>query len=205
MLTGGMNYCLSANSLRNSPKSCVFTKSERFPDPVRQFNSEFTLLPPIKDNRYCTMGSGKRNAYIENLPSFEVPAPTDYDVKGGFDKLDPFHGKSFAIGHKEYENVYIPEAKHLVAPRNAAEIPGPGEYTYDYSKSLGKTGRQSTIKGRIPVSYFATRDLPGPAMYKPNFAAVASGRYHEVSFGLGDRSSGQFSPPASIFSVRNLA
>ena len=172
--------------MRNSPKSCKFGKADRFPPIISQHTAEYKNFSTIIDHRYSTIGWGERGQFINDLPSFETPSPADYKADL-YEPRIPAKGKTFGLGAKAYENVYIP-GSHLVTPRNAAVIPSPAHYDTLYTPhSLGKSGQKLSITGKMPMKYPTTKEFPGPNVYKPNYSTVEQTKYQGISFGAGDR------------------
>ncbi len=179
----GLSYNFSSNSLRNSPKFHSFPKSERFP-PLKP-SASFVSLSPLLSPKKISMGSGNRGQFIQNLPGMDTPSPADYDFMGYFGKQGHGRGKSFGVGYNE--NLYYPES-HLVTSKNAAEVPGPGQYDTGAAGSIiGKGGKKATLKGKLPSSFLVTHDVPSPHAYSPKHALVESTKGQGTSFGVGDR------------------
>lgn len=107
------------------------------------------------------------------------PAPTSYQPKSDFDKVDP-HGRAFSFGiaREAYEKVYIKENPPL-----DKNIPGPGSYTIP--QKVGAEASKYSMKGRtlnhcnnkshiISLLYLVmlttTRHNPGPGAYEPKLS-----------------------------------
>lgn len=199
VFTGGFSSNVSSNALRNSPKNYSFPKCERFQEPYNMNKAEFLNFPTIVTNKCSTIGHGERGQFLKKLPGYEVPPPTNYNYVSEFIRKDPLKGKTFGLGYKYYDNVLVPGAK-MLTPKNLAEIPGPGHYNTERGHSFGENATQATIKSRIPINYFATKEFPAPNMYKPNYATVEQGRYNSISFGVGKRQTTQTSSGKYLFS-----
>ncbi len=185
--TGGFSSYLSSNTLRNSPKHWSFSKADRFQHLNPDNTAKFLNFPSILSSRYSTFGFGDRG-FLNELPGAASPPPTQYRIPSAFDPKASVRGRSFGIARGYYENVYIP-GRETMAPRVAAQVPGPGQYATAESNPIGKNAKKMSIKSRVPPCTSATREFPAPNMYKPGYGLVEQSRYHGVGFGVGNRGS----------------
>lgn len=180
-----------------------FPKAERFyVRPPSTNYSPINLPPVLKANNKITFGSSAKSNFLKNLPSFDTPAPGAYEIANALDFGSILHSKesknlnvskssqiinkgiSFGIGYND--NVYIQD-NPIPPMRAVAEIPGPGTYSINCLKEIGKTGQKISLKGKLPSSFIRIKDVPAPCEYALNFNAVDPGAYKNLSFGAGDR------------------
>jgi len=196
--TGGFSSYLSANTLRNSPKHWSFSKANRFLPVINDNNAKYLAFPTVFGSRYSTFGFGDRSIQ-RDLPAAGSPPPTQYRIPSAFETTKSSaikKGKSFGIARAYYENVYIPNQDN-VAPRVAAQVPGPGQYSPLEAMPIGKNAKKVTIKSRIPPVTSGTKEFPAPNMYKPAHILTEQSRFNGVGFGVGNR--GSATGPTSKF------
>ena len=194
--TGGFSSYLCSNTLRNSPKHWSFPKADRFLPITIDNTAKFTSYPTLVSTRYSTLGHGDR-LFLKELPGSSSPPPTQYRIASTFEKQHQIKGKTFGVSRKYYDNVYVPGSE-IVAPCNAVQVPGPGQYSHAESNPLGKSAKKMSLKSRIPESTSASKDFPAPNMYRPGYALVEQNRFNGVGFGVGNR--GSPTGPGSIIS-----
>ena len=194
--TGGFSSYLSSNTLRNSPKHWSFGKADRFLPQIVDNCAKFTSLPPSLSIRHTNFGFGDRG-FMKNLVGANSPPPTQYRVVSEFEKKEPLKGKTFGVARQCYQNVFVPGIDTM-APVNAAQVPGPGQYAHAETNPLGKNARKTTLKSRVPPSSTATRDFPGPNVYRPGFGLVEMARFSGIGFGVGNRGSPTGPPSTSV-------
>ena len=78
--------------------------------------------------------------------------------------MRPNQGKSFGLPHSAYAKVYNPYNKYSTA---MAEAPGPG--AYDLKTLVGVNAKKYSLKSRTKLADTATRDMPPPNTYHPNY------------------------------------
>lgn len=198
--TGGFSSYLSANTLQNSTRYWSFPKNDRFFQLPPDNNAKYSAFPTVFSGRYTSFGFGERG-FQKNLPGTSTPAPNRYRIGSVFDSDKPElgKGKSFGIARNYYENVYAPN-QESVAPRIAAQVPGPDQYSPLEANPIGKNAKKFAIKSRVPPCASATRDFPAPNMYKPIHVLTEPRRYNGVGFGVGNR--GSATGPMSIVGIK---
>ena len=188
--TGGFSSYLSVNTLRNSPKHWSFSKADRFLPIIPDNSAKFNAFPTVISGRYSTFGFGDR-IIQRDLPAAHSPPPTQYRISSAFEenKLSATtKGKTFGISRGYYDNVYLPTSEN-VAPRMAAQVPGPGQYAPLETNPLGKNAKKMSLKSRIPPCTSSTREFPAPNVYKPAHGLTEQNRFNGVGFGVGNRGS----------------
>ena len=193
--TGGFSSYLSSNTLRNSPKHWSFGKADRFLPQIADNCAKYNSLPPGTSTRHTSFGFGERG-FLRDLVGANSPPPTQYRIVSTFEKKEALKGKTFGICRASYQNVYVPGVE-VLAPVNAAQVPGPGQYANAEANPIGKNARKTTLKSRIPTCTSSSREFPAPNMYKPGFSLVEQGRFSGIGFGVGNR--GCPTGPPSIF------
>ena len=121
----------SSATWRNSSPKYAFPKGDRF-NTQRAAHLDIIQpeIPSTKSPVYCTFGKGKRRpiSIVALRNAAEKPAPDRYSMKS-FDERTrtPEKGKTFGLGWKNYEKVYIDWRKDNYSPHFSKKYP-PADY-----------------------------------------------------------------------------
>lgn len=157
------------NAKINQAVSWSFSRDRRFKANHKPVNTEYsTKLSPTISRRAAAFGYGKRWE-PRNFTGQDSPPPTAYRCKSVFDvpkisgKIDPPHNRFKKI-------------------KNEA-MPGPG--TYEVRQPIGKDAPMISLKSRIHRRQHS--ETPSPGEYRPYSVLTEHRRFHDISFGIGER------------------
>jgi hypothetical protein len=153
----------------NGAVSWSFSKDSRFKAAFKPVKTEYTTtLKPSHSRRAASFGYGKRWV-PSNFTGKDSPPPGTYQWSSAFN--EPKVSGKISPPHNRFKE-----------PRRES-MPGPG--TYNVSKPIGLGAPMVTLKSRITTR--KQFDYPSPGDYRPHSVLAERRRFHDISFGFGER------------------
>jgi hypothetical protein len=153
----------------NRAVSWSFSKDSRFKAAFKPVKTEYTTAPsPSQSRRATSFGYGKRWV-PSNFTGKDSPPPGTYQSSSAFN--EPKVSGKISPPHNRFKEL------------RRESMPGPG--TYNVSKPLGLGAPMVTLKSRITTQ--SRSDYPSPGDYRPWSVLTERHRFHDISFGFGER------------------